>query len=325
MSDEDIKDIEKGISDISLDDNLDILSESKISYKKLYIKEKKKRKNLEIILEEKYREIDKLKLFINSKDYELKLAKKNILSKTNSQTAKNGYKEEKMVCNDLKNELIKKKFLPILGNDYDDCFRICGNHKCDIQSKNKRLNAQVKKYKKGQFQQLDRHWVSDLIKKIPDLMDVSQILKDLCEYPLLPNGTHIDKSKARKTLCNNYYTKKEIINFLNCLNKNKRKILEYAFLGINLDLQPEYLFGVEYSNKKRIKIILFEIKKIIDYLEKLDFKVSPRKTVILLGDDSIISLQRKGGDSGKKSSNQLQIKIILSKLTNYVTNIQYKL
>ena len=39
--------------------------------------------------------------------------------------------------------------------------------------------------------------------------------------------------------------------------------------------------------------------------------------------DSILSLQRKGGDGGKKSSNQLQTKIIVSKLLNKVHNLEY--
>jgi len=57
----------------------------------------------------------------------------------------------------------------------------------------------------------------------------------------------------------------------------------------------------------------------------LKFKISPRKTVIYLGDKGTISLQRKGGDGGKKGSNQLQIKLILSNLIDKVENLQYKL
>jgi len=101
--------------------------------------------------------------------------------------------------------------------------------------------------------------------------------------------------------------------------------LEYAFYGSNLELQPEYLFEVEYENVKRNKIVLFKIKDVIKYLEKLNFRISLRKTRILLGDDGAISLQRKGGDSGKKSSNQLQIKLILSNFIDKVFMLEYKL
>ena len=268
---------------------------------KKIIKIKKKNNNLEAKLDE-------------TKSKEIENSKVKSLSETNSQTAKNGYKEEELVCNDLNNKSIKKDFLKVGIKNYNECRRITGNHKCDIQSHDKVLRAQVKKYKKGQFQQLDRHWISCLIKNIPELDEASQILKDLFEYPLLANGTHVDKSKNIKKLCNSNYSQKILDNFLDLLNKCKKQILEYAFYGSNLEIQPEYLVGVEYDNLKRNKLVVFKIDDVIKYLQKLNFKISPRKTAILLGDNGTISLQRKGGDSGNKSSNQLQIKFILSNL-----------
>jgi hypothetical protein len=268
----------------------------------------------------------RFKLFAEHK--KIKTDKNNkvkTLSYTNSQAAKNGYKEEELVSKDLNNKTIKDTFMPILGNNYNKFSRIPGKHKCDIQSDNKILKAQIKKYKQGQFQQLDRHWTSNLIKNIPELDKVSQILKDLFEYPLLPNGTHVDKTKNIKKLCNSNYSQEILNNLLDLLNKFKTQILEYAFYGNNLETQPAFLFGVEYKNKQRNKILLFKIHDIIKYLEKLNFKISPQKTVILLGNCNTISLQRKGGDCGKKSSNQLQIKLILSNLINKVSYLEYKL
>ena len=133
----------------------------------------------------------------------------------------------------------------------------------------------------------------------------------------------MDKTSSIKKLCDSNYPLETLNNFLDLLNKFKKQILEYAFLGTNIEIQPEYLFGVEYENEKRSKIVVFKIKDVISYLENLKFKISPRKTAILLGDDSTLSLQRKGGDSGKKSSNQLQIKLILSNLIKNVSNIDY--
>lgn len=292
-----------------------------ISYKQLYINEKEKRRNEEINFN---MEIEKLKTLLKSKETELEDVKKKQLSHTNSQTAKNGYKEEQKVCDDLLIPELQNAFSPILGNDYDECSRIGGNHKCDIGSNNKNITGQVKKYKNGQFQQLDRHWVEHFIESIPPLIEVSQILKDLCEYPLLPNDTHIDKRVPIKKLCTSNYSTETLTDLLILLNKHKRLILNYAFLGTNLEIQPDYLFGVEYINNKRDTIVLFRIKQIIDCLDKLDFKISPRKTVIILG-DGIISLQRKGGDGGKKCSNQLQIKLTVSKLIGKVEHIKYKI
>ena len=250
---------------------------------------------------------------------------KKSLSIINSETAKNGYNEEELVCKDLNNEMIKKILSPIIGSEFDECIRVKGNHKCDIKSNNDLLKAQVKKYKNGQFQQLDRHCLTSLIEAVPELNTVIQILKDLLEYPLLPNGTHVDKTCSIKKLCISNYSQETLDNLLTLLNKNKTQILMYAFTGNNLEMHPEYLFGVEYMNNKRNKLVVFKIKDIISYLETLEFKISPRKTAILLGDESMISLQRKGGDNGRKSSNQLQIKIIVSKLVNRVPNLQYSL
>ena len=132
------------------------------NYEKLYYKEKERNDILEKKLQQKNNELDKLKLLLKSKKKEIEDNKEKLLSYTNSKTAKNGYNEEILVCEDLNNELIKKVFIPMLGN-YNECNRITGNNKCDVQSNNKILRGQVKKYKKGQFQQLDRHWTSCFI------------------------------------------------------------------------------------------------------------------------------------------------------------------
>lgn len=255
------------------------------------------------------------------------VAESNIpdISYTNSLTAKNGYKEEENVCKDLNDVDIRKTFLPILGDEYDNCDRLGGSSKCDIQSKNEILKGQVKKYKKGQFQQLDRHSVDTFITSVPEISSLSYILKNLCEYPLLPDGYHVDKSVPIKKLNSSNYSEDILTNMLNLLNKHKRNILHYAFYGTNNKNRPDYLFGVEYVENVRHKLIVFDIVEIINYLETLDFKVSKGETVLVLGEESVFSMQRKGGDGGRKGSNQLQIKIIVSKLEDKVKCIKHVL
>lgn len=248
------------------------------------------------------------------------------VSYKNSNTAKNGYKEEELVCDDLNKKMDFKEIISkIIGHEYDKCGRIHGHHKCDIQSNNKKLNIQVKKYKNRQFQQLDRHWVDDIIEYIPELKSESDILKGLCEYSLLPNGTHIDKRQPIKKLDTIHYSQERIDTFISVLNTYRNQVLNYAFLGTNKEIQPDLLIGVEYVYHTRIRIVIFKIKDILDYLETLTFNITKGKTVIVLGEDHILSIQRKGGDGGKKSSNQLQFKIIISKLLNKVPYLEYKL
>ena len=94
------------------------------NYKKLYQDELKRRKNAETSLEKKNAEIVELKLLLKLKEKEIEDSKVKLLSYTNSQTAKNGYKEEELVCKDLNNTLIRKAFMPILGNNYNECNKV---------------------------------------------------------------------------------------------------------------------------------------------------------------------------------------------------------
>ena len=253
-----------------------------------------------------------------SMDLKLREHKKLRISELNSHTAKNGYKEEDLVCHDLNhNPELQNRINQIIGNSFDTCSRLPGSNKTDILSANTTLSAQVKKFKHGQFQQLDRHWVDNLIEFIPELDSIKRLLKNMCEYPLLPNGTHVDKSASITKLCPKNYSSQILDSFTNTLNDHKRKILEYAFYGSDRQFSPDYLIGIEYVNKKRSKLSFFKIDTIINYLETQTFTIKKSKTVIALGDHNTITLQRKGGDSGKRSSNQLQFKIIISSLKGH--------
>lgn len=293
------------------------------------------------------------------KNTKINVEKENSLSHINSQTAKNGLKEEQLVCDDLNNKLIKSLSTPILGN-YNHFEKISGHYKYDIASKDIRI--QVKKFKEGQFQQLDRHWTSHLIENIPELEDASQILKDLFELPLQKGDPKsVDKSKEVKILCNSNYSQSDLDNFFDLLNKFKRQILEYGFYGTNKQTEPKFIIGSKYKKKlthlnktelknifqeKNLKfnsktknenlvkllkengikdeevrldeLVVFKIDDIINYLVTLDFKCGEKKTRIVLGEKETFSIQRKGGEKGGISSNQFQMKIILSNLIDEV-------
>ena len=290
-----------------------MINNTDINYEQLYMQ-----KCTEI--EELYKKLEDLKLKNNLLCEENKTQKLKI---TNSNTAKNGYKEEHFVCNDLNNNTQLKDTLKIfIPYNLNNCKQLKGNNKVDIQSNDGKFKAQVKKYKAKQFQQLDRHWIDTIIINIPELNDIKNILKNLCEIPLMENNKEIDKNKNRIVLSNNNYSVDELNKFLIVLNNNKTKILEFIFYGKNKDCFPEYLIGVEYIDNKRSNLIFFKIKDIISYLNKLKFEIKKNKTVISLG--NVITIQRKGGDGGKKSSNQLQFKIIIS-LLDIKEQIKYKL
>ena len=77
--------------------------------------------------------------------------------------------------------------------------------------------------------------------------------------------------------------------------------------------KPNILLGVEYDKEKnRIKMIFYKMQDVIKYLATQEFKIRKSGTVIQLG--NTFTMQRKGGDSGKKTANHLQFKLVFSKL-----------
>ena len=87
-------------------------------------------------------------------------------------------------------------------------------------------------------------------------------------------------------------------------------------------MKPKYLIAVQYVNKIRKKIKFFKMNNIILFLMNKNFEISKSKSVVSLGKS--LSFQRKGGDCGKKSSNQLQFKIVISSL-DIDTSFEYNL
>ena len=233
------------------------------------------------------------------------------LSHTNSETAKNGYKEEQLICNDLKNPEIKKALTDTINQEFNSCKTVGGTHKTDIQSDNKLLKIQCKKGKKGQFQQLFRTSKSRFIQKFPQINDCTDILAAVFEYPLTPCGKYVDKSIPLKKLDSQHYKETELKHLLESFNNNIEEILKFVLLGEDEDMKPNILIYSEYEYKIRKRIIAFKYTDIFQHLKTLKFHISPRKTGLRLN-PKVLSIQRKGGDSGKKGSNQIQFKIIPS-------------
>ena len=74
---------------------------------------------------------------------------------------------------------------------------------------------------------------------------------------------------------------------------------------------------IEYNNDKRVKTTVYRMDDVIEAIaKKYSFEIKPSATVISLG--NVISMQRKGGDNGLRSSNQLQWKIRFNELYTIV-------
>jgi hypothetical protein len=190
----------------------------------------------------------------------------------NLNTAKGGYNEERWVANFLQDNVYVNQ-----------------DRKSKVDIKNGEWNFQVKKSKKGQFQQVSRGTVDNLINDLPELEPIKDLLKERCEY----------KKEFKPEL-------------LESLNSHKRKIIEHALLGHGE--RPDILCVTEWgkNNNKREKITFFMMDEVIESLMQYDFKLRKSKTVIELGPS--FTFQRKGGDGGRQSANDIQFKIVPSLL-----------
>ena len=223
-----------------------------------------------------------------------------------SSIAKNGYYEEIFVVNELNNNIELRKRFEIFCNGNFNClfYKEKGNTKIDI---NGPVSIQNKKYKLNQFQQIDRHWYNNLLNFIPSLQCYKYIFQNLCE-----------NSYEKRKINEINYTEQTINMFLKCMNENILDILNFALYGID-ESKPEFLTCVEYKNNSRHSLTIMKYSHIIEFLSKQKFHINNSKTVISLG-NNYISLQKKGGDKGALTANQLAFKIKISSIIPHINN-----
>jgi hypothetical protein len=225
---------------------------------------------------------------------------------TPSQIAKGGYQEEMLVATEI-NKYYSYDISKFLLNPIHAGFiQKLGHTKTDIS--NGVINVQVKKYKTGQFGQIDRHWIHYLIGKIPDLKSIEDILRGLCECTVIKNKCN----KTRVKINSDNYTTEQIQNFIETLTRNKENIIRYALCGYDPMVEPQILCGVEYEKNVRKKITFYRMTDVIQYLLEQSFTIRPSETVVSLG--TAFTFQRKGGDCGNPSGNHIQFKLVFSQL-----------
>ncbi len=248
------------------------------------------------------------------------------LSINNSKTAKGGLIEEEKVLLDLNgasglSTLFIETFLAehkgVFSSTFITPFRRHPNSVCktDIVNVDHNILIQIKRYDVNCcYGQIDRHWVDDFVQVIPNIKPVSFMLRNLCEIPLIPGTNIVDKEVGRIPLSLDNYSDKQLITLISKLNENMEAILHFVLKGNNHDTSPNYLMGIEYDHDVRVKTIIYKMNDVIESLsKKFKFRINSRATVISLGD--VISIQRKGGDNGLRSSNQLQWKIRFTSLS----------
>lgn len=240
-----------------------------------------------------------------------------MVKQNGSEIAKSGFQSEKDIVNKFNNwkeDEDSKQWLKIMGYKLSEIVSVKSNtirnNKTDIQVKILKTdtahtdthNIQVKSLSSYRgFNQVDKRWIDNYQKmwNIPD--DITELLK-YYTGELKPCACD-----DKKRIYLNEFSTKQQKDILNFFNDNK--------IGIICDLlrgrgpySTEWILVVQKTDN--IRWILQPINKVINYYSKGEVFITPKGNLKI----GKISMQRKGGDKGKKSANMLQFKINPAKL-----------
>jgi hypothetical protein len=232
-----------------------------------------------------------------------------------SQTAKNGFKNEKDIVNKFNNwekDNDAKIWLKIMGYalnkiEYVKAIVISG-YKTDVQVqvtiKLKEAidveNLQVKLVSniKG-YNQIDKRWIDKYAEmwKIPD-----KVVKILKQYSGELKPTIKNPKDPRRTFINEFSKKSQQI-LLEWLEQNKTLIINDIIKGRG-KFAAEWML-VAQKIGRNAEWVLKPINYVINYFGNGKIVITNRGSIKI----GKITMQRKGGDKGRETANMLQFKI----------------
>lgn len=237
------------------------------------------------------------------------------LVKKGSETAKNGFKNEDDIVtkfNNWKEDSDAQKWLILMDYqlseiEYVEAVKVSGE-KTDVQVqvtiKLKKLldveNLQVKLVSnpKG-FNQIDKRWIDkySLMWNIPE--NVVSILKRYSGEKLSRKKNLRDKRR----MFADEFSKKEQKIILDWLNQNKYLIVSDILKG-NGKFAAEWML-VAQKVDKNARWVLRSMNYCMNFFGNGEVKITERGNFKI----GRITMQRKGGDGGRKTANMLQFKI----------------
>jgi len=239
----------------------------------------------------------------------------NNLVKLGSQTARNGFKNERDVANKLNNwqkDEDAQKWLKIMQYNLDEIeyvvAEVIHGYKADvnvkIQIKLKTAldieNIQVKlvSNKRG-FNQIDKRW----LKNYKDMWDIPEDVYKLLMYFTGELPPYRKNTKDERRMFLNEFTEEERNLVLNWFNNNKMLIVSDILRGRG-EFAAEWIL-VAQRLEKDAKWVLKNINEVMQYYSEGAVEMSPRGSIKL----GRITVQRKGGDGGRDTAKMLQFKI----------------
>jgi len=232
-----------------------------------------------------------------------------------SQTAKNGFKNERQIVdkfNNSQNDIEAKKWLELMQFDINEIefvkAVVISGYKTDIQVQvTIKLqtaidveNIQVKLVSNSKgFNQIDKRWVDKYIELWDIPLKISSILKQYTgeQLPIINSPKDL-----RRTYANEFEEKEQIL-LIQWLTENKTMI-------VNDILKGRGKFAAEWMLvTQRVADFTKWTLKPMNYC--LNFYGNGDITITKRGNLKIgrITMQRKGGDGGRKTAQMLQFKI----------------
>lgn len=230
-----------------------------------------------------------------------------------SKIARDGFKNEKDVVrkfNNWKTDKDAQEWLKIMGYDLDEIEYvkaiIIHGYKTDVQAQvtiklKKAIDAQNIQVKlvsnpKG-FNQIDKRWVDQYVKMWNIPKDVSDLLKYFTgEYKPYKEG------KNEKRMFLNELSDEEQSKILNFFEDNKTLILCDILKGRG-KFAAEWMLVIQKVDN--VRWVLKPMNYVLNHYGTGNVAITPRGSLKL----GKVTVQRKGGDGGRKTANMLQFKV----------------
>ncbi len=252
-------------------------------------------------------------------------ADKKILVKRGSETAKNGFKNERYVVDEFNNwetSQLSKKWLIAMNYDINEiesvkAKKITGSYKSDVQVKIeiklKNLtdiqNLQVKLVSNQRgFNQIDKR----MLCKYKEMWDIPDDVMRLFMYFTGELKPKIDSPKDSRRMFANEFSADEQAKMLEFFNMNKTLIVNDVLKGRGKFAAEWMLVILKLNGEVSIKWALEPINKVLNHYGNGKVLITPRGS-FKIGN---ITMQRKGGDNGRPTANMLQFKINPAELIN---------
>jgi hypothetical protein len=251
------------------------------------------------------------------------------LVRIGSETAKGGFANERAVAKKFdkwKKDKEAQKWLKIMGHNIKKIKKVKAevlhSHKTDVQVKvtvilKKLISVQNLSVKKtnsdADYNQIDKRWVKNYIEMWEIPQEIVILLRIFCGE-ISPNGLlkegkitqqKYDSLRDKRRFFMDEFEdkhKKAIVNFF---KRNKILVLTDIIKGRD-KFSANWMLVTRYDKEKdETTWILADINKALNIFGEGEVEISPRGSLSI----GRITLQRKGGDSGRPTGNMLQFKI----------------